>query len=147
MARLPTPIVCVVIGEGGSGGALGIGVGDRIAMLEHAYYSVISPEGCGTILWKASDQAPKAAAALRLTSRDLLRMGVIDEVIPEPLGGAHRSHLEAGAAVKSFLSRALRDLTDLPRTELLERRYAKFRRIGDFVEGSPPQNGQPDAAG
>ena len=97
MSQLDTPIVCVVIGEGGSGGALGIGIGDRLAMLEHAYYSVISPEGCATILWKASEHAPKAAEALKMTSRDLLRFGIIDEIIPEPLGGAHRDHREAAA--------------------------------------------------
>jgi acetyl-CoA carboxylase carboxyl transferase subunit alpha len=145
MSRIETPIVCVVIGEGGSGGALGIGVGDRLAMLEHAYYSVISPEGCATILWKASEHAPKAASALKLTSRDLLRMKVIDDVIAEPMGGAHRNHLEAASNLKSFLIHALRDLVDLPRDVLLERRYEKFRRIGDFLEGSPPLNGQPEA--
>src|SRR5262249_41064547 len=137
------PIICIVIGEGGSGGALGIGVGDRLAMLEHAYYSVISPEGCASILWKTSEHAPKAAAALRMTSRDLLRLGVIDEVIPEPLGGAHRDHREAASAVKSFLLRSLRELADRPRSELLQRRYEKFRRIGVFLEGGPSRNGQP----
>lgn len=142
MSTIRTPIVCVVIGEGGSGGALGIGVGDRLAMLEHAYYSVISPEGCATILWKASDHAPKAASALKLTSRDLLRMRIIDEVIPEPLGGAHRSHLEAASSVKSFLLHSLRELVDVPPDVLVQRRYEKFRRMGDFVEGTPPLNGQ-----
>ncbi len=142
MSQLETPIVCVVIGEGGSGGALGIGVGDRLAMLEHAYYSVISPEGCATILWKSSEHAPKAAEALKMTSRDLLRFGIIDEVIPEPLGGAHRDHREAASNVKSFLIRALRELSDVPRSELIRRRYEKFRRMGVFLEGSPPFNGQ-----
>src|SRR5258708_2435882 len=96
MSRIPTPIVCIVIGEGGSGGALGIGVGDRVSMLEHAYYSVISPEGCAGILWKTATEEtkPHAADALRLTSRDLMKFGVIDDVIPEPLGGAHRDHRE-----------------------------------------------------
>src|SRR5262249_33396626 len=127
MSRLDTPIICVVIGEGGSGGALGIGIGDRLAMLEHAYYSVISPEGCATILWKASEHAPKAAEALKMTSRDLLRFGIIDEVISEPLGGAHRDHREMAANVKSFLIRSLRELADVPGPERLQRRYDKFR--------------------
>jgi acetyl-CoA carboxylase carboxyl transferase subunit alpha len=142
MSQLDTPIVCVVIGEGGSGGALGIGVGDRLAMLEHAYYSVISPEGCATILWKSSEHAPKAAEALKMTSRDLLRFGVIDEIIPEPLGGAHRDHREAASNVKSFLIRALRELSDVPGDDRLQRRYEKFRRMGVFVEGGSPLNGQ-----
>jgi acetyl-CoA carboxylase carboxyl transferase subunit alpha len=142
MSQLETPIVCVVIGEGGSGGALGIGVGDRLAMLEHAYYSVISPEGCATILWKSSEHAPKAAEALKMTSRDLLRFGIIDEVIPEPLGGAHRDHREAASSVKSFLIRALRELSDLPVPELIQRRYEKFRRMGVVLEEPPPFNGQ-----
>jgi acetyl-CoA carboxylase carboxyl transferase subunit alpha len=142
MSQLDTPILCTVIGEGGSGGALGIGVGDRLAMLEHAYYSVISPEGCATILWKASEHAPKAAEALKMTSRDLLRFGIIDEVIPEPLGGAHRDHREMASSIKSYLIRSLRELSELPRAERLERRYLKFRRIGVFIEGTPPCNGQ-----
>jgi acetyl-CoA carboxylase carboxyl transferase subunit alpha len=142
MSQLSTPIVSVVIGEGGSGGALGIGVADRVAMLEHAYYSVISPEGCATILWKGSEHAPRAAEALKMTSRDLLRLGAIDEVIPEPLGGAHRSHREAAASLKSYLLRALRELTDLPRDALLQRRYDKFRRIGVYEEGTVLLNGQ-----
>jgi acetyl-CoA carboxylase carboxyl transferase subunit alpha len=135
MSQLDTPIVCVVIGEGGSGGALGIGVGDRLAMLEHAYYSVISPEGCATILWKSNEHAPRAAEALKMTSRDLLRMAIVDEVVPEPLGGAHRDHREAAANLKSFLIRSLRELDELPREELLSRRYDKFRKIGVFLEG------------
>jgi acetyl-CoA carboxylase carboxyl transferase subunit alpha len=142
MSQLDTPIVSVVIGEGGSGGALGIGIADRLAMLEHTYYSVISPEGCATILWKASEHASKAAEALKLTSRDLLRFGIIDEVIPEPLGGAHRDHREAASSVKSFLIRTLRELGDVPGSERLERRYAKFRRMGVLREGALPQNGQ-----
>lgn len=143
MSQLETPIICVVIGEGGSGGALGIGVGDRLAMLEHSYYSVISPEGCATILWKSHEHAPRAADALKMTSRDLLRLGVIDETIPEPLGGAHRDHREAASNIKSLLLRALRDLADLPHPLLIQKRYEKFRKIGAFLEGSPPSNGQP----
>jgi acetyl-CoA carboxylase carboxyl transferase subunit alpha len=142
MSQLNTPIVCVVIGEGGSGGALGIGVGDRLAMLEHAYYSVISPEGCATILWKSNEHAPRAAEALKMTSRDLLRFGIIDEAITEPLGGAHRDHREAAANLKSFLIRSLRELSELPRETLLERRYQKFRQIGVFLEGEAQLNGQ-----
>jgi acetyl-CoA carboxylase carboxyl transferase subunit alpha len=142
MSQIDTPIVCVVIGEGGSGGALGIGIGDRVAMLEHAYYSVISPEGCATILWKGAEKAPQAAVALKMTSRDLLRQGIIDEVIPEPLGGAHRDHRGAAFALKAYLIRALREIAAQPRAGLLDRRYQKFRRIGVFEEGSPPHVGQ-----
>jgi acetyl-CoA carboxylase carboxyl transferase subunit alpha len=134
MSQLETPIVCVVIGEGGSGGAIGIGVGDRVAMLEHAYYSVISPEGCATILWKDAKHADKAARALRMTGKDLLAMGVVDEVIAEPIGGAHRDHREAAASLKSYLIRSIRELKDLPSDQLLDERYAKFRRMGVFIE-------------
>jgi acetyl-CoA carboxylase carboxyl transferase subunit alpha len=142
MSQIDTPIVCVVISEGGSGGALGIGIGDKVSMLEHAYYSVISPEGCATILWKGAEHAPRAAEALKMTSRDLLRMGIIDEVVPEPLGGAHRDHREAAANLKSFLLRSLREIEEPPRSSLLQRRYDKFRRIGVFEEGILPINGQ-----
>jgi acetyl-CoA carboxylase carboxyl transferase subunit alpha len=141
MSQIRAPIVCVVIGEGGSGGALGIGIGDRLGMLEHTYYSVISPEGCASILWKGSEHAPKAAAALKFTSRDLLRFGIIDEVIPEPLGGAHRDHREAASGLKSFLLRHLRELIDVPIDTLLDRRYEKYRKIGVFLESSPPSPG------
>lgn len=135
MSRIDTPIVAVVIGEGGSGGALGIGIGDRVAMLEHAYYSVISPEGCATILWKGADAAPKAAAALKMTAPHLLEFGIIDEIVPEPIGGAHRDHRAAAASLKSFLIRSLREIAEQPRSELLDRRYEKYRKIGVFVEG------------
>ena len=134
MSRIDTPIVCVVIGEGGSGGALGIGIGDKVAMLEHAYYSVISPEGCATILWKGAEHAPKAAEALKFTGKDLLRFGIVDEVIAEPLGGAHRDHREAAATLKSYLVRSIREIEDRPRARLLDRRYDKFRRIGVYAE-------------
>ncbi len=134
MSQIDTPIVTVVIGEGGSGGALGIGMGDRVAMLEHSYYSVISPEGCATILWKGADAAPKAAAALKMTAPHLLRFGIIDEIIAEPIGGAHRDHRGVAAAVKAFIIRSLRELADQPREELLNRRYEKYRKIGIFVE-------------
>jgi len=144
MSRLPTPVVCVVIGEGGSGGALGIGIGDRVSMLEHAYYSVISPEGCAGILWKtATDETkPLAAEALRLTAKDLLRLGVIDDIIPEPLGGAHRDHREMGNTLKSYLLRYLRELKHVPADDLLDGRYQKFRRMGVFVEGLTTDDGR-----
>jgi acetyl-CoA carboxylase carboxyl transferase subunit alpha len=137
MSQLPTPIVCAVIGEGGSGGALGIGIGDRVSILEHAYYSVISPEGCAGILWKvATDETkPLAAEALRLTARQLARFGVVDDIIPEPLGGAHRDHREMANTLKSYLLRYLRELRNVPVEQLLENRYQKFRRMGVFDEG------------
>jgi acetyl-CoA carboxylase carboxyl transferase subunit alpha len=134
MSRIATPMVCVVIGEGGSGGALGIGIGDHVAVLEFAYYSVISPEGCAGILWKHPKHADKAAQALRFTSRDLLEFGIVDEVIPEPLGGAHRDHRRMAANLKSSLVGALDRLTGLAADDLLRRRYDKFRRIGVFEE-------------
>jgi acetyl-CoA carboxylase carboxyl transferase subunit alpha len=145
MSQIATPIVCVVIGEGGSGGALGIGIGDRVAMLEHAYYSVISPEGCATILWKGAEHAPRAADALKMTSPHLLRMGIIDEVIAEPLGGAHRNHRETASNLKSYLIRSLREISGLTKEDLLERRYAKFRRMGVFEEGMLPSSAIGDA--
>ena len=137
MSRLAAPIICVVIGEGGSGGALGIGIGDRVSMLQHAYYSVISPEGCAGILWKVATEEtkPKAADALRLTARDLERLGVIDEIIPEPLGGAHRDPREMAGTLKTYLLRYLRELRQIPPEDLLEQRYQKFRRMGIFDEG------------
>lgn len=138
MSRLETPIVCVVIGEGGSGGALGVGIGDRVSLLEHAYYSVISPEGCAGILWKVANESttPLAAEALRLTSRDLKRFGVIDDIISEPLGGAHRDHREMANTLKSYLLRYLRELSPLSISDLLEARYQKFRRMGYYLTGS-----------
>ena len=145
MSRLPTPITCVVIGEGGSGGALGIGVGDRIGMLEHAYYSVISPEGCAGILWRtATDETkPLAAAALKLTAKDLSRFGIIDDVIPEPLGGAQRDHREIANTLKSYLLRYIRELRLVPLDDLLEARYQKFRRMGVFEQGLTADEGPP----
>ncbi len=137
MSRLRAPIICVVIGEGGSGGALGIGVGDRVSMLEFAWYSVISPEGCAGILWKTAtpENAMLAAAALRLTSRDLYRLGVVDEVITEPAGGAHRDPREMAATLKVHLLRQLRSLLPLPIDDVLRLRYERFRRMGQFTEG------------
>lgn len=134
MSRLKTPIVCVVIGEGGSGGALGIGIGDHIAMLQFSYYSVISPEGCAGILWKDAKHRDKAARALRFTGRDLLEFGVIDEVIPEPLGGAHRNHRQMAMMLKTSILRAVKQLKQIPRDQLADRRYEKFRRMGQFEE-------------
>ncbi len=134
MSKLRTPIVNVVIGEGGSGGALGVGVGDRVAMLQFAYYSVISPEGCSGILWKSHKYAERAAEFLRFTSRDLARFGIVDEVIAEPLGGAHRDHHQAAANLKRFLLKSIRELTAIPTDRLLNERYEKFRRMGVFVE-------------
>jgi len=134
MSRLRTPIICVVIGEGGSGGALGIGVGDRVAMLENSYYSVISPEGCAGILWKSHEFAPKAAEALRFTAKDLSKFGVIDKIIPEPLGGAHRDHHQMAMRMKNYLSATLGELTTQPTDELLSARYEKFRQMGELIE-------------
>jgi acetyl-CoA carboxylase carboxyl transferase subunit alpha len=136
MSDLKTPVICVVIGEGGSGGALGIGVGDRVAVLQHAYYSVISPEGCAGILWKSHEHAPKAAAALRFTSDHLLRLGVVDDVLEEPLGGAHRDHHQMATRMKTYLSRQLSELEEMPVDQMLEQRYEKFRRLGVFLEES-----------
>lgn len=134
MSRLPTPIICVVIGEGGSGGALAIGVGDRVAMLEYAYYSVISPEGCAGILWKSEDFKQQAANVLRMTAKDLLRLGVVDDVLPEPLGGAHRDPHQMATTLKLYLRSQLRELTAIPIEKLLERRYQRFRKMGTYFE-------------
>ncbi|NOY41080.1 MAG: acetyl-CoA carboxylase carboxyltransferase subunit alpha [Planctomycetes bacterium] len=136
MSRFETPIICIVIGEGGSGGALGIGVGDRVAVLEHAYYSVISPEGCAGILWKSHDYAEDAARALRITSKHLHKMGAIDDVVEEPLGGAHLDHHQMASRVKMYLIKTLRELLKLPTEKLLSERYEKFRRIGPYLEES-----------
>jgi acetyl-CoA carboxylase carboxyl transferase subunit alpha len=130
MSRLKVPIICIVIGEGGSGGALGIGVGDRLAMLEFAYYSVISPEGCAGILWRDGSQAPLAAEALKLTSKDLYKLGLIDEIIQEPLGGAHRNMHDAIYNVEKYILKTLRELKRVKPENLLQERYIKLRSIG-----------------
>ena len=130
MFDLKVPVICIVIGEGGSGGALGIGVGDRVGMLENSYYSVISPEGCAAILWKSGEKAPEAAEALKLTSKDLLRLGLVDKVIEEPLGGAHRDPKGAVDRVKNQIVEWLTELQATPVDQLLARRYEKFRRMG-----------------
>ena len=134
MASLRTPIITAVIGEGGSGGALAIGVADRVVMLENSVYSVISPEGCAAILWKDASQKERAAEALKLTATDLLKLGVIDEIIPEPLGGAHRDPREAANTLRSHLLKSLKEVRALPLDRLLEERYQKFRRMGVFDE-------------
>ena len=122
----------VVIGEGGSGGALGIGVGDRVLMMENAYYSVISPEGCAAILWKHREHAPEAAAALKITAPDVKGLGVIDGIIPEPEGGAHRDHKMAAEFLKEAVVSAIEDLKKQACDVLLETRYQKFRQFGEF---------------
>ena len=134
MMTLRTPVVSVVIGEGGSGGALGIGVADRVLILENAYYSVISPEGCAAILWKHRKHAPEAAQALKLSSPDLLEMGLVDGVIPEPAGGAHCNPEKAAENLKSAISKELQVLIKTPIDKLLRARYEKFRKMGVFEE-------------
>lgn len=134
MSRLKTPIVAVITGEGGSGGALGIGVADRVAMMEYAWYSVISPEGCSGILWKGAENAQDAAEALKLTSKHLRQLGVIDNVVPEPLGGAHRDPHTAGHSLEQFLAKTIRELKRVKLDTLVEKRYEKFRNMGMYAE-------------
>ena len=136
MMNLRVPIIAVVIGEGGSGGALGIGVADRVMILENSYYSVISPEACSAILWKDRRHAPEAAEALKLTADDLVRLGVVDEIVAEPEGGAHRDHDLAAAHLGSALRRNLARLTAQSLDDLLNTRYDKFRKLGNFAEGA-----------
>lgn len=136
MITLKTPIIVYIIGEGGSGGALGIGVGDRVCVLENAYYSVISPEGCAAILWKNSAKANEAAKALKLTASDLLRFGIIDEIIKEPLGGVHRDPEMGAKNIKNSFKKHLQELLLLSKEELIQRRYEKFRKIGVVSEQS-----------
>ncbi len=135
MAVLQVPMIVSVVGEGGSGGALGIAVGDRVYMLEHAIYSVISPEGCAAILWKNSSAAPDAAAAMKITSNDLKKFGIIDEIVPEPPGGAHNDPHRAAELLAPYLERGLREVQKLKPSLLLEERYAKFRKMGVFEKG------------
>ncbi|HSB04355.1 MAG TPA: acetyl-CoA carboxylase carboxyltransferase subunit alpha [Thermodesulfobacteriota bacterium] len=134
MASLRTPILTIVIGEGGSGGALAIGVGDRILMLEYAVYSVISPKGCAAILWRDGEKEKMAADSLKLTAQDLRRLGVIDEIVQEPLGGAHRDPQGMARSLRETVERHLKELESLGTKELLEKRYDKFRKMGTFVE-------------
>jgi len=133
MTSITVPILAIVIGEGGSGGALGIGIADRICVLENAYYSVISPEGCAAILWKSGSKAPEAAEVLKLTANHLLQFGIIDEAIPEPLGGAHRDPEKMCSTLKGVIQKYVRELLALSRSELLKSRYKKFRNIGRFL--------------
>ena len=135
MSRLKVPIVVTIIGEGGSGGALGIGVGDRTLMLENAIYSVISPEGCAAILWKDQAKMEEAAKALRITSQDLLDLKIIDGIIPEPMGGAHRDMEQTALNIKQAITKHLRELKDLTPAELIQKRYKKYRGIGEFKRG------------
>jgi acetyl-CoA carboxylase carboxyl transferase subunit alpha len=134
MMNLRVPTIAVVIGEGGSGGALGIGVSDRVLILENAYYSVISPEACSAILWKDRRHAPEAAEALKLTALDLMGLGVVDEIVPEPEGGAHRDPDLAAANLGTALRRNLERISGLPIKELMQSRYEKFRKLGKFTE-------------
>lgn len=136
MARLPTPILVILIGEGCSGGALGVGVGDVIGMLEHSYYSVISPEGCASILWKDASKNSVAASALKMHVEDLLELGIVDQMISEPLGGAHLDPKVAYANVKSFIKEHVEALKTVPIDILLENRYQKFRKMGKFASKS-----------
>jgi len=134
MAGVKTPIIAAIIGEGGSGGALGIGVADKVLIMQHAYYSVISPEGCASILWRSSLKAPQAAEALKLHGEDLAKFGIVDEIVPEPVGGAHRDPEAAAASLKAALVKHLKKLSSLETDALLENRYQKYRVIGEFTE-------------
>jgi acetyl-CoA carboxylase carboxyl transferase subunit alpha len=133
MAGLRTPVVAVVIGEGGSGGALGIAVADYVMILQNAYYSVISPEGCASILWRSATKAPEAAEALKLTGEHLVKFGIIDEIIPEPLGGAHHDPQQVVVRLKESILNQIRRLNAVSTNDLIEQRYQKFRSIGQFV--------------
>jgi acetyl-CoA carboxylase carboxyl transferase subunit alpha len=135
MAMLSVPVIVIVIGEGGSGGALALGVGDRVFMLEHSVYSVISPEGCAAILWKNPSAAAEAAAAMRITASDLKRLAVIDEIVPEPSGGAHADPAKAAELLAPYLEKSLKELMKLKPTALPEERYKKFRKMGMFEKG------------
>ena len=134
MAGIKTPIIAVIIGEGGSGGAIGIGIADRVCILEHAYYSVISPEGCASILWRSATKAPEASEALKITGEHLLKFGIVDDIVPEPLGGAQHGHEKTAESLKKFLLKHLKDLSEIPSEKLLDQRYKKFRQIGEYVE-------------
>lgn len=134
ISRLRVPIVVTVTGEGGSGGALAIAIGDKINMLENAFYSVISPEGCASIMWRDASKKELAAEALKITAEDLLALGLIDEIVPEPEGGAHRDHKKMMETLDAVLQRSLAELRSLSREELLSRRYEKFRRMGQFFQ-------------
>ncbi len=132
MSTLPVPVIIIIIGEGGSGGALGIGVGDKIAVMEYAFYSVISPEGCASILWRDSAKAPEAAESLKITSDELLKLGVIDKIIKEPPGGAHRDHKKAGETLKKEILETLDELSKIEPNELVKKRIEKFGKMGVY---------------
>jgi len=134
MAQIKSPIIATIIGEGGSGGALGVGVADKVLIMQNAYYSVISPEGCASILWRSSLKAPEAAEALKLTGEDLLKFGIVDEIIPEPAGGAHRDPETVAETLRETLVSHMKDLLSLPSDELMDKRYKKYRKIGEFSE-------------
>jgi len=138
MSRLAVPIVSIVIGEGGSGGALALGVGDRILMLEHSIYSVISPEGCAAILWNDGAKAPDAAEVLKMTAKDLRSLGVIDEIVPEPVGGAHKDPPQMAEILEKTIESQLAMLDGLKTDDLLEQRYQKFKKMGVFGEDIAP---------
>jgi acetyl-CoA carboxylase carboxyl transferase subunit alpha len=135
MSKLRTPIICIVIGEGGSGGALGIGVGDKFSILEYAYCSVISPEGCAAILWKSKDNAEEAATALKLTAKELYKLGIVDDVIPEPIGAAHNNPEEMAKTLKETIVRYIEELQAIPLDKLIEKRYKKYRQFGHYLGG------------
>ena len=134
MAKLRVPIIAAVIGEGGSGGALALGVGNRVVMQENAIYSVISPEGCASILWRDTNKAPEAAEAMKISAPDLAELGVIDEIVREPMGGAHRDHKRAGSLLRRVLRRHLKELLTMSPDELVEQRYQRFRHLGVYTE-------------
>ncbi|MBO2942489.1 acetyl-CoA carboxylase carboxyltransferase subunit alpha [Paenibacillus sp. F411] len=144
MSSLGVPVVCVVIGEGGSGGALAMAVGNRILMLENAIYSVISPNGAASILWKDASKADQAAEAMKITAQDLLEMEVIEEIVPEPMGGAHKGYEESADYIKAALLRHLKELSEMDACELVEDRYQKFRKIGSF-DFAPSPSPEPEA--
>ncbi|MDP8211704.1 MAG: acetyl-CoA carboxylase carboxyltransferase subunit alpha [Candidatus Zapsychrus exili] len=138
MSRVKTPIVATVIGEGGSGGALGIGVANKVCILEHAYYSVISPEGCASILWRNAVKAPEAAEALKITGENLIKHGIVDDIIPEPLGGAHKDPVSCAESLKNALLKHVNELSFLSAEEVLDHRYNRFRKMGVFSSGGNP---------
>jgi len=142
MFELEVPVIVVVIGEGGSGGALGIGIGDKVFVLENGYYSVISPEGCAAILWKDRTKAAEAARVLKLTAKDLLDMGIIDAIVPEPLGGAQRDAEVMAKTIKELLVKNIKALKRIPVKQLLETRYEKFRKLGVWAEGPGPERSE-----
>jgi acetyl-CoA carboxylase carboxyl transferase subunit alpha len=142
MSNLKIPVISLVIGEGGSGGALGIGVANKVLMLENAYYSVITPEGCAAILFRDAAKAPNAAAALKITAQDLLQSKVIDEIIPEPLGGAHRDVQFTADRIKESFLRSLEELNKFSPSELAANRYQKYRQLGEFVEKKSAKAGK-----